>query len=337
MQNLVPTRRAGIDTGWKCNVECKFCYHIFKDTDRSPEPFEKVKADIIAAKNRGNDTIDLLGPGEPSIVPNIAEIISFAKSIDMRVCMITHAIIGSRKLQEILDAGIDDFLISMHGMAETHDEILGKIKGARKAQEKTIRALYERDKTYRVNFVMNSQNYKEIVEFSEYLTDLVLLPRIVNFINFNPHGEWSGNVKSKDFVADLRDAEPLIDNAIDILESAGIGVNVRYFPMCRISEKHRKNVCNDLQVMFDPYEWDYNVMPKTVDQYTSHGYYISLNIEEKAGECSKCDIHGICGGINRQYNIMTGETLVDAVKDLNLSGSSDFFYYRKDNDRVFVW
>ncbi|MHC4315270.1 MAG: radical SAM protein [Planctomycetota bacterium] len=336
MQTLKPTMRAGIDTGWKCNVECKFCYHIFKDTDRSPDDIEKVKASILAAKERGNDTIDLVGPGEPSIVPHIAEVIKYSKSIGMRVCMITHGIIGAKKLDDIIDAGMDDFLISMHGMNETHNELLGDIKGARKAQEKTISALHKRGMTYRVNFVINSYNVKEILEFSEYLISLELKPRIVNFINFNPHGEWSGNVRSREFVADLREAEILLDQAIDQLEGARIGVNVRYYPMCRIAERHRKNICNDLQVMFDPYEWDYSVTPKTVDRYKEYGIYISQTIEEKGGDCERCDIRRICGGINRQYNQMTDGKLTDSVSAPDLA-FADVYHYRKHNSQVFKW
>jgi MoaA/NifB/PqqE/SkfB family radical SAM enzyme len=337
VQAPTPTKRAGIDTGWKCNVECKFCYHIFKDTNRAPEPIEKVKASILAAKARGNDTIDLVGPGEPSIVPHIGEVIRFAKDNGLRVCMITHGIIGAVRLSEIFDAGLDDFLISMHGMDATHNSMVGEIKGARKAQEKTIQAIKDRGMTYRVNYVINSHNLKDIPEFSEYLVGLPLRPRIINFINFNPHGEWSGNMASKDFVADLRAAEPMLDAAIDLLEANGIGVNLRYYPMCRISESHRKNVCNDLQVMLDPYEWDYSVLPKTTEHYINYGQYISRTIEEKNGVCGRCDIRGICGGINRQFNLMTDGRLIDSIKSPQLAGTDDFYHYRQHNTVVFDW
>lgn len=337
MVTPTPTRRAGIDTGWKCNVECGFCYHIFKDTNRDPEEIEKVKASILAAKARGNDTIDFVGPGEPSIVPHIGQLIKFAKDNGLRTCMITHGMIGSVRLGEIIDAGLDDFLISMHGMAETHNKILGNIKGARAGQEKTIRTLKERGRTYRVNYVLNSFNIKDIPEFSQYLVDLPLRPRIINFINFNPHGEWSGNLKSKDFIADLREAEPILNAAVELLEGAGIGVNIRYYPMCRIAESHRKNICNDLQVMFDPYEWDYSVVPKTFEQYRAHGYYINRTIEKQDGECARCDLKGICGGVNVQFYNMAATPPVDRVEAPSLRGSHDFYHYRRDNTAVFVW
>jgi MoaA/NifB/PqqE/SkfB family radical SAM enzyme len=331
-----PTKRAGIDTGWKCNVECKFCYHIFKDTNREPEEVTKVKADILAAKARGNDTIDFVGPGEPSIVPNIGMFIRFAKEIGLRTCMITHGIIGATRLAEIMDAGLDDFLISMHGMDETHNMMVGGIKGARKAQEKTIATIKERGFTYRVNYVINSQNLTDIPEFSRYLAALPQLPRIVNFINFNPHGEWSGNVASKDFVADLRAAEPIMDEAVDVLEAAGIGVNLRYYPMCRIAERHRKNVCNDIHVMLDPYEWDYKVLPKTAEHYIEYGKYISRTIEVQGPPCSTCDLRSTCGGINKQFDDMTDHKLVDAVVQPEMRGA-DFYHYRRENVAVFKW
>jgi MoaA/NifB/PqqE/SkfB family radical SAM enzyme len=331
------TKRTGISTGWKCNVECKFCYHIFKDTDRAPEPIDVVKKAILAAKARGNDTIDFLGPGEPSIVPHIGELIRYAKELGLRTCMITHGMIGSVRLGEIIDAGLDDFLISMHGMKDTHDTILGGIKGARAGQEKTIRVLFDRGRTYRVNYVLNSHNIKDIEEFSTYLTNLPMKPRIINFINFNPHGEWSGNMKSKDFTADLRVAEPILDRAIDVLEGAGIGVNLRYYPMCRISESHRKSVCNDVHVMLDPYEWDYSILPKTTEYYRAYGEYISRVTEEQGGACAPCDLKGICGGINKQFNIMTEGKLIDSIRSPALAGSTDYYHYRRHNVAVFDW
>lgn len=330
----MPTRRAGIDTGWKCNVECKFCYHIFKDTDREPEPIDKVKDSIRSAKLRGNDTIDLVGPGEPTIVPHIGEVIRFAKSLDLRVCIITHGMIAPKRLEEILDAGIDDFLISMHGLEERHNDMIGGIKAGRRGQEKTIAALKERGLSFRVNYVLNSENANEVFGFARYIAGHA--PRIVNFINFNPHGEWSGNVKSKDFVADLRAVEPLLDSAIDLLESNGIGVNLRYYPMCRISEAHRKNVCNDLHVMFDPYEWDYSVQPKTYAAYREYGRYISRTIESQTGACSTCGIKTICGGINAQFNAMTDGRLVDPVA-LSELRDDDFYHYRQHNEAVHLW
>ena len=89
--------------------------------------------------------------------------------------------------------------------------------------------------------------------------------------------------------------------------------------------------------MFDPYEWDYSVVPKTFERYRSHGYYINQVIEEHDGACAKCDIRGICGGINRQYNLMTEGKLIDSVRSPELAGSQDFYFYRQRNEAAFKW
>lgn len=326
-----PTRRAGIDSGWNCNINCKFCYHSFNSrTDNVP--LEDIKSSILAAKDRGNNYIDLVGPGEPSLVPYIAEVIKFIKNNDMKVCMITNAVIATKRLNEIINAGIDDFLISMHGMESVHNYLTG-CKVARKTQESVLKQIINVDKTFRINYVINNYNYSDIVDFSNYI--IQFNPRIVNFINFNPHGDWAGNKETNKFTTELRNVEPNLNIAIDNLENNNIGVNVRYYPMCRIKKEFRKNICNDLQVMFDPYEWDYNIIPKTMEKYREYGKHISNTIENKLGLCSQCQLKNICGGINVQYNIATNNTQIDTVIDSDIKDNNDFYYYRQHNSKVF--
>ena len=54
------------------------------------------------------------------------------------------------------------------------------------------------------------------------------------------------------FVADLRAVEVMLTPEIERLEAAGVGVNLRYYPMCRMKPELRRTICNDLQVGFDP-------------------------------------------------------------------------------------
>ena len=327
----IPTKRAGIQSGWACNLKCKFCYHIFNPRNDNVS-LEDIKLSILDAKNRGNNYIDLVGPGEPSVVSYISDVIKFSKDNNMKVCMITNAVIPEKRLNDIIDADIDDFLISMHGMELVHDDITG-CKGARKIQETTIKRILEKNKTFRVNYVINNYNYKDIIDFSNYI--IQFNPRIINFINFNPHGDWANNPETLKFVTNLREVEPILNTVINNLEKHNIGVNLRYYPMCRIAPEFRKNICNDLQVMFDPYEWDYKIVPKTLERYRERGIILSNSIENKTGVCSKCQLRNICGGINKQYNNATKSTQIDAVIDKDIQNLDDFYYYRQYNNKVF--
>lgn len=327
---LTPTKRRGVDVTWKCNINCNFCYHKYKP-QKHDLPLEDIKKSILSAKYDGNNYIDLLGPGEPSLHNNIIEIIEFIKQNGMRVCLNTNGIMSETKINNLLNSGLDDLLISFHGLESTHDNTVG-LEGARKIQEKIVNCISSQGKTFRINTVINSQNHKEIYDLAVYYSTLPV--RIVNFINFNPHGEWSGNNDSLNYITNLRNVEPLLNSAIDLLEINNIGVNVRYYPMCRIREDLRKNICNDLQVMFDPYEWDYGVLPKTVEKYKAYGVIISQGTESQSGDCAACGIKGICGGINNQYNIFTNGTEVNKII-YNNEDINDIYYYRKNNIKVF--
>lgn len=329
---MKPTTRAMVDVGRKCNINCKFCYHkhlgdLTKQTFLSAEV---LKHDIDAAAARGNDTIDFSG-GEPTIHPDICELIRYCKDThNMKVCIITNAILGENSTAKILDAGVDEFLVSMHGLPETHD-MLSCHPGARDRQERFLKQISKRV-SFRINYTMNKFNQDEISVFALYAAKYYN-PSIMNFINFNPHHSWQDDVVgTKEVLPSLDVLEKELNLAIPALEKHGIGVNVRYYPMCRIKEEYRRCVCNDHQVTFDPYEWDYRIMPKTVDAHMRWAIEGSKSIEHKKFPCSACNIRYICGGINRYYYKACDKA--DAVKPVYEKVENEHFvyHYRQHND-----
>jgi hypothetical protein len=48
-----------------------------------------------------------------------------------------------------------------------------------------------------------------------------------------------------------------LHQAMDILEDAEIECNVRYYPICLLTERHRKSVYSFQQLPYDLHEWDY--------------------------------------------------------------------------------
>lgn len=333
MNTLIPTHRRGIDVTWKCNVKCSFCYYKHDNLkDAAHMELKDIQRSILQAKIEKNTYVDLVGPGEPTTHPQIADIVAFCKKNKLKVCINTNGIIPENKLIEIIKSGVDDFLISIHGMQNTHNDIVGIGAKAWQIQQKTINVLKEHGKTFRANCVITDKNSKELIDIAKYLITQPV--RICNFINFNPHNKWMEDPESCKYVANLKETEPYLNEAIDILELAGIGVNVRYYPMCRIREDLRKNICNNLQVMFDPYEWDYNIVPKTIDAFTAHGNMINNVIATKNGDCAECDLKNICGGINKYYKQFLNQTQTTIIRvDKNVN-KNDAHWYRKHNDMV---
>ena len=325
----VPTTRAVIDVGRKCNINCSFCYyhHLGDLTKQTFKSSNELINDIDNAYNRENDYLDFTG-GEPTIYPEICELVEYAlKKYNMKSCIITNALIGENALNKLFNSGVDDFLLSIHGNENQHDQLTG-LNGARKKQKRFVDQLTLNGKEFRINCVLSKYSQESFDEIINYI--LKINPCIVNFINMNPHGDWSRDIKgTKEVVADLRIVENLLNNGIEILESNGIGVNVRYYPMCRIAEKYRRCICNDLHVTFDPYEWDYDIYPKTYIKYRQWGVRTSFNIEHNGLPCNRCELFFICGGINGAFNAATNGNM--PVKQQFDGDMTDFYYYRKDN------
>ena len=147
------------------------------------------------------------------------------------------------------------------------------------------------------------------------------------------HGWKTDKLTAKGLIADLRIAEPQLNFAIRYLESSGIGVNVRYYPMCRLREEYRRCVSSDLHVWFDNAEWDYH-LPKNWQHGRDYWINESKKVEEKGKPCCHCDLQWICGGANKHFhetsNMTYGEVLL-AQKVPEVKYKNDFYFYRQHN------
>lgn len=333
---MKPTTRFVLDPLRSCNLKCKFCYylHTYDDWKNHTWSLEKVKVQIDAGKRRGNDYMDITG-GEPTLYPHICEAIGYAMCKGILTCIITNGLASEQRTKEIIDAGVDEFLISRHGLKDTHDFVTN-CQGAYERQERFIEQIKDNRKHFRFNCVINRFNQAEIFEIAIELARYK--PNIVNFINMNPHHEWmEKGLETKEVAADLNVVVFRLNSAIRYLEQKGIGVNVRYYPMCRIAEEYRRCICNDLHVMFDPYEWDYGMVPKTNEAYSNWGERTSQRVECREQPCSGCKLQFICGGINKAFNTATGGKYPKPVNDY-IEGcyQDDFYYYRKHNTKAFI-
>lgn len=328
---MQPTKRFMIEPSLDCNIKCKFCYHLhrydtWKDTIK---PLDEMKRQIDDGIERGNNYMDITG-GEPTIYPYICELIQYALSKGIKTCIITNGIVGEKQTEKLIDAGIDEFLVSRQGKEHVHNFITNTNNGYMQ-QCRFLEQIKDRI-NLRFNCVISKFNENDIYDIAVCLSEWQ--PKIVNFINMNPHHEWKNKeLETNEVIADLRNVEPNLNKAIEWLESHGIGVNVRYYPMCRIAEKYWRCICNDLHVMFDPFEWDYCTLPKTIDRYYEWGRVTSNNNEEKEAPCWECDLQNICGGINKYFHKVAKELYgnVCEIKKVENINKIDYNMYRKNN------
>src|SRR5262249_32659013 len=127
------TRRGILWLGQTCNLRCHFCYFLDRIQDEQhPEHafmrLEKAQAICRALVDvYGNNSIDSQG-GEPTLYPDICELVAYCAEIGLSPTIITNAqALASRpKTGELRRAGLRDFLVSVQGLGEVYDEIVGQ-------------------------------------------------------------------------------------------------------------------------------------------------------------------------------------------------------------------
>jgi len=255
------TRRGVVWLGQTCNLNCYFCYFKDKIDDKEhPEhPFMSLeKAKKIMHTLRyvyANDAVDIQG-GEPTIYPDIYELIEYCNEIGLAPTLITNGIVLANDdiAKKFKEAGIKDFLFSIHAIGKEYDRIVGLENGSKK-QMKALYNLQKYDIPFRLNCTMTKEAGRQLVDIATLAIETGA--RAVNFIAFNPFADQQGKRDLTD-VPKYSDLKDNLQKAIDILEENDIEVNVRYFPICILDEKYRKNIYNFQQLPYDHHEWDYN-------------------------------------------------------------------------------
>jgi hypothetical protein len=157
-------------------------------------------------------------------------------------------------LQKFVEAGVRDFLVSLHGIGDIHDQVVCK-KGAYDKIIAAIENMREQGVPFRFNCTMSKPVVPIITEIAQKAIDYGA--NAVNYLAFNPFEDQETGIRTHDNVARYSDIKPYLAEAMDRLEAAQIEVNVRYLPLCMAEERHRKNFFNFQQLPYDHHEWDY--------------------------------------------------------------------------------
>jgi sulfatase maturation enzyme AslB (radical SAM superfamily) len=256
------TRRGVMWLGQTCNIRCHFCYFLdrINSTEHPEHPFmsiEKAKkicstlVDVYA-----NNAIDIQG-GEPTLYRHINELVEHCRTIGLIPTLITNAIAlqDLGKCLALKEAGIRDLLVSVQGIGDTYDEIVG-VKGAHRKQRQGLENIVKAGIPIRFNCVLSKPALPQLEQIAQLAVNVGA--RAVNFLAFNPFEDQQiPGKRSATNVPRYSEVSPCLNAAMDILAEASVECNVRYFPICMVEPRHRKSMFNFQQLPYDPHEWDY--------------------------------------------------------------------------------
>jgi sulfatase maturation enzyme AslB (radical SAM superfamily) len=248
--------------GQTCNIRCHFCYFLdrINSTEHPEHPFMSIeKAKEICSTLvdvYGNNAIDIQG-GEPTLYRHINELVDHCRTIGLMPTLITNAIAlqDLRRCIELKEAGIRDLLVSVQGLGEIYDQIVG-VRGASVKQQRGLENIIKAGIPIRFNCVLSKAALPQLEKVAQRAVEVNA--RAVNFLAFNPFEDQQiPGKRNPTNVPKYSEVSPHLSAAMDVLAETGIECNVRYFPICMVDARHRKSMYNFQQLPYDLHEWDY--------------------------------------------------------------------------------
>ena len=257
------TKRVDLNLGYSCNIKCRFCYYqerMCQGKKYKDMTTREAKAKLDYIRVQGKTAVDLTG-GEPTIRPDLPELIEYAKKIGFEtVCVITNGLKMSDKSYAALlvEKGLNDVLFSMHGHTPELHDYLTRVPGSYQSLRKAIDNVRSLGIHYRNNCVVNGLNYKHIPVHAALLNELGF--KTINYIMFNPIID-AGQSADEMYVP-YSEASPYLKKMIDEQKGNIPKITVRYIPLC-LMKGYESYVTHMAQIQYDPDEWDYVVRHNT--------------------------------------------------------------------------
>lgn len=209
---------------YRCNLKCRFCYAgcnctvnpVMSDDEMSLRQVKTVLRKIY--RQAKVPTVSFTG-GEPTLVPELPQMIRYAKKLGMRVNLITNGIAVTPEMAKILaEAGLDSAQVSLEGVtAATHDAIV-QHSGAFVKSCAAVRCLKEAGIHTHSNTTLSRHNAAEGSRFPEFVKKELGNDRFsMNLVI--PSGSGSIN---DDLVVKYSETGPILESILHTSQQEGV-------------------------------------------------------------------------------------------------------------------
>jgi len=300
------TNRGVLYCGYPCQLNCEFCYYQEKIRSGKFTSFSALKEDVRKMREELNlKFVDITG-GEPTLHPRIIDLVEHCCGMGLEPSIITNAqkLADQAFARSLVNAGVTDFLISFHGPREIHNSVSGQGNRVYDIMREGIENVKTLGVPLRFNTVVTANTVESLEVLAVEIIEAGAMSQ--NFINFNPFHTWEASDGLTNFMAPYELISPRIRRAVSLLQTAGIEVNLRYFPFCQLKGLESL-IMNFPQLPYDRWEWDFRTNNRGVmDPESFIGVEAIVRNHQKKWytydrACKSCSLHFLCDGISKNY------------------------------------
>lgn len=287
-------KRADIKLGYSCNNNCRHCV-VADRRQLGDKSFLQLKEDLLQAKENGVNEVTLTG-GEPTIRPDILEIIKFAKFLNFDLIQLqTNGRMFYYKdfTKKMIEAGANEFVVAIHGHTKELQDYITRSPRSFEQTVQGIKNLKEWNAYVYSNTVISKFNYRLLFELTEFLIKLG-----VDHIQFVfPHPRGNAYRYYEDVIPSISETAPFVHKAIDFAKENNIFVTVEAIPFCLMQgyEKH----------ILEPYLPSIEL--RDLNRFSPRFEEIRRTMGKiKGPQCRWCRYNLTCEGVWREYGERNG-------------------------------
>lgn len=212
-----------------CNNDCTIC--MLSDLKRrlAPLGFDSFKRVLSHVKREGRFESLILSGAEVTTFELLPEYVRFAASLDyfkkIQIQTNGRRLCDKRYIENLIDAGVNEFFISIHGLEQVHDAT-ARTPGAFKETTAALANLQDWDVNVITNTVLTKANMADIPRLMTFLAGTPASE--IHLWNFYPMEETD----SRDMVVGLRDFTALLKEILPIVNASGKPIVLKSFPEC---------------------------------------------------------------------------------------------------------
>ena len=193
------------ETNTVCNLDCLYCYNIWKRPGNPTSSSNSYKSAIRTLKKLFSsaiiESITFTG-GEPLLTERFSELVLFCRIKKASVTIITNGCSGENtQYQELASLGVGQFILPLHSSRPlVHDQMTRK-PGSHAKVLNSIKAIQVLNKSLVIDIVLTKMNIGHIKETIEFINKLGI--KKIMLTRYNIGGE---GIKNEDrLIPDLKD------------------------------------------------------------------------------------------------------------------------------------